>query len=163
MNEISKKLDLDFDRNGDIAISGKLIPELLEKLNILSFYNKKPPKSLGREWVEKSINPLIKKNYKPKDLLHTFCEHIAIQIGKYLNEKSALLSGGGVLNTYLVRRISYYASSEIIIPNQKIINFKEALIFAFLGVLKLRNEVNCLQSVTGANDDNCGGEINNQI
>jgi anhydro-N-acetylmuramic acid kinase len=163
MNEISKQLDVEFDRNGDIAKKGKLIPELFEKLNSLSFYSQKPPKSLGREWVVKYINPLLEKDYKTKDLLHTFCEHIAMQIGKHLNHKSALFTGGGVFNAYLMNRISYYSRSEIFIPNHTIINFKEAAVFAFLGVLKLRNEVNCLQSVTGANKDNCGGEINNEM
>ena len=163
MNEISKQLELEFDINGDIAKTGKLIPELLEKLNSLSFYEQKHPKSLGREWVEKFIHPLLLKNYKPEDLLHTFCEHIAIQIGVFLNDNSALFTGGGVFNTYLMSRISCYSKSKICIPNLKIINFKEALIFAFLGVLKLRNEVNCLQSVTGGKKDNCGEEINNPM
>lgn len=163
MNEISKKLDLEFDINGAIAKKGKIITELLEKLNNLSFYKQKPPKSLGREWVEKCINPLFLKNYKSEDILHTFCEHIGRQIGLFLNDKSVFFTGGGVFNSYLMSRISHYSRSEIFIPNQKIINFKEALIFAFLAVLRLRNEVNCLQSVTGAKKDNCGGEINNPM
>jgi anhydro-N-acetylmuramic acid kinase len=94
-------------------------------------------------------------------LLHTFCEHIALQIGVFITNESALFTGGCVLNTYLMERIKYYSSSKIIIPNDKIINFKEALIFAFLGVLKLKNEVNCLKSVTGAIRDSCGGIIHN--
>ena len=80
-----------------------------------------------------------------------------------LNDNSTLFTGGGVLNTYLMNRISFYSKSEIFIPDQKIINFKEALIFGFLGVLKLRNEINTLKSVTGAQQDNCGGEINNPM
>jgi len=51
------------------------------------------------------------------------------------------------------------SDTTIIIPSDEIINFKEALIFGFLGVLKLRNEVNCLQSVTGAKQDHSSGEI----
>ena len=160
MNEISKKLLLDFDKNGDIAKNGELIPKLLAKLNNLKFYKQTPPKSLGREWVEKFITPLLLREYKAKDMLHTFCEHIAIQIGALLNDKSALFTGGGVLNSYLMSRIKYHSKSEILIPDQKIINFKEALIFGFMGLLRVKNEINCLQSVTGANQNNCGGEIN---
>jgi len=163
MNKVCEKLELEFDRNGDIAKKGILITELLEKLNHLSFYKQKPPKSLGREWVEKFINPLLLKNYKTEDLLNTFCEHIAIQISKFLNNQSALFTGGGVFNSYLINRISHHSKSEIFIPSCEIINFKEALIFAFLGVLKLKNEINCLQSVTGSKQDNCGGEINNPM
>jgi len=131
----------------------------LNKLNQLKFYKKNPPKSLGREWVEKFIEPIINSEHKIEDLLHTFCEHIAMQIGKFLKDEKVLLSGGGTLNSYLIYRISHYAKSEIIIPNSKIIDYKEALIFGFLGVLKLRNEINCLQSVTGAKRDCSSGEI----
>ena len=163
MNRISKQLGLEFDINGKIAKKGKIIPELLRKLNRLSFYKQRAPKSLGREWVEKFIHPLLLEKYKKKDMLHTFCEHIAIQVGAYLNEESVLFSGGGVFNTYLMSRISNYSKSEIFIPEEKIINFKEALVFSFLGVLRVKNEVNCLKSVTGAKKDNCGGEINNPM
>lgn len=159
MNEISKKLGLEFDFGGDIAKKGGIIPELLQELNNLDFYKKLPPKSLGREWVEEFINPLLLEKYKSRDILHTFCEHIAMQIGIFLKDKSALFTGGGVFNTYLISRIKHYSSSEIIIPNQETIDFKEALIFAFLGVLRVRNEANCLKSVTGADRDNCGGVI----
>jgi len=161
MNEISQKLGFDFDESGEIAKNGKLLPQLLEKLNNLEFYNKQAPKSLGREWVEEFIKPLLLEEYKTKDILHTFCEHIAIQIGVFLKDKSALFTGGGVFNTYLMSRIKRYSTSEIIIPSKETINFKEALIFAFLGVLRVRNEVNCLKSVTGAKHDNCGGIIHN--
>ena len=158
LNQVCKELNIDYDNNGDIAKKGKLVPKLIQQLNQLSFYEKIPPKSLGREWVEKQIIPLI-INQKTEDTLHTFCEHIAIQIGKQLKGNTALFTGGGVFNQYLINRIQHYSTSEITIPNQEIIEYKEALIFAFLGVLRIRNEVNCLQSVTGAISDNCGGVI----
>ncbi len=163
LNKISQKLNMDFDINGENAKKGSLIPELLEKLNNLKYYKELPPKSLSREWVEEFIYPLFLKKYKDHDVLHTFCEHIGIQIGKYLNKETTFFTGGGAFNSYLMERISYHCKSMIFIPNKKIINFKEALIFAFLGVLRVRNEVNCLKSVTGARRNCCGGEINNPI
>ena len=163
MNEISSKIGYEFDKNGRIAEKGNLIPKLLKELNSLSYYQIPPPKSLSREWLEKFIHPLILKEYSPKDLLKTFCEHIAIQIGKFLTDKSVLISGGGVFNKYLISRILYHSKSEVIIPNKIIVNFKEALIFGFMGVLRLRNEVNCLKTATGSKRDNCGGEINNPM
>lgn len=150
-----------YDLNGCMAQKGNLVPDLLKKLNSLQFYSKKYPKSLSREWVEKNIMPLIKNDIKIEDVLHTLCEHIGIQIGKLLNDKEALFTGGGVFNSYLLSRIKFYSKSKIIIPDKRTIEFKEALIFAFLGVLRARGEVNCLQSVTGAIKDNCSGEINN--
>jgi len=150
-----------YDINGCMAQKGNLVPDLLKKLNSLKFYSKKYPKSLSREWVEKNIMPLIKNDTMIEDVLHTLCEHIGIQIGKLLNDKEALFTGGGVFNSYLLSRIKFYSKSKIIIPDKRTIEFKEALIFAFLGVLRARSEVNCLQSVTGAIKDNCSGEINN--
>jgi len=158
LNEVCQQLAIKYDNNGSIAKSGKLIPILLEQLNSLDFYKKKAPKSLSREWVEKNIYPLL-KDHKTEDVLNTFCEHIAIQIGIFLKNESALLTGGGVFNTYLMERIKHHSYSKMIIPNKTLINFKESLIFAFLGVLRIENQVNCLQSVTGAKRDNCGGVI----
>ena len=158
LNDICKELRIEYDSNGDISREGKIIETLLQQLNQLDFYVKKAPKSLGREWVEKNILPILKNN-KSQDLLCTFCEHVAIQIGKFLKDESALLTGGGVFNSFLMDRIRFHSKAEIIVPNKELIEFKESLIFAFLGVLRLRDEVNCLQSVTGADMDNCGGII----
>ena len=158
LNDICKKLGFEYDYNGNISRKGEIVPALLHRLNQLDFYIKKAPKSLGREWVEEHIFPIL-KNQKPEDLLCTFCEHTAIQIGKFLTDESALFTGGGVFNSFLMERITFYSKSEILVPNKELIEFKESLIFAFLGVLRLRNEVNCLQSVTGADRDNCGGLI----
>ena len=159
LNMLANKIGKEYDNNGDIAKGGDLIYPLLNTLNNISFYTKKAPKSLSREWVEKNIYPIINNNYKIEDIMHTFCEHIGFQISKNLNKKEVLITGGGCFNKHLINRIKYYSSSKIIIPSKEIIEFKEALIFAFLGVLRLRNEINCLKSVTGANKDNCGGFI----
>jgi anhydro-N-acetylmuramic acid kinase len=158
LNDICKELGFEYDYNGDIAREGKIVPTLLQQLNQLDFYTKKAPKSLGREWVEKHVFSIL-KNHKPEDLLCTFCEHIAIQIGKFLADESALFTGGGVFNSFLMQRITFHSRAKILLPNKELIEFKESLIFAFLGVLKIRNEVNCLKTVTGADRDNCAGFI----
>ena len=160
INKLSNKLGKSFDNKGGIAKSGTLKSDLLEELNNLSFYTSSSPKSLGREWVEDIIFPILEKyNYSDKDKMNTFCEHIGIQIGTFLKGDSVLVTGGGTFNNYLIERIEHYSISKIIIPNSENIDFKEAIIFAFLGVLKLRNEINCLSSVTGAKRDSSGGDI----
>tara|TARA_B100000900_G_scaffold412834_1_gene435423 strand:+ start:5829 stop:6872 length:1044 start_codon:yes stop_codon:yes gene_type:complete len=163
LNKISRKLNLNFDNHGEIARRGKIIRKLLRQLNNLDFYKSKSPKSLSREWISKNISSLISEKYEPQDILNTFCEHIGLQIGMYLKDDKTLITGGGAFNKYLIERIEKYSNSKLIVPDEKIINFKEALIFAFLGVLRIRNQNNCLKSVTGAKQNNCGGEINNPV
>tara|TARA_B110001454_G_scaffold218939_1_gene248699 strand:- start:2566 stop:3633 length:1068 start_codon:yes stop_codon:yes gene_type:complete len=161
LNHLSNRLDMEFDKNGNLGKEGACNIKLLKKLNKLRFYNQKEPKSLSREWLEENILSLTEiKEIKTKDILATFYEHIGFQIGKLLRNKTTLVSGGGAYNKFLCSKIKKYAKSEIIIATEEIINFKEALIFGFLGVLRIRNEVNCLKDVTGALRDNCGGEIN---
>ena len=161
LNHLSNRLEMEFDKNGDLGKEGTCNINLLNKLNKLRFYNQKEPKSLSREWLEENILSLKEiKEIKTKDILATFYEHIGFQIGKLLRTKTTLVSGGGAYNKFLCSKIKKYAKSEIIIAKEEIINFKEALIFGFLGVLRIRNEVNCLKDVTGALRDNCGGEIN---
>jgi len=136
---------------------------VLEQLNALAYYQSPPPKSLGLEWVIKNIFPVLNtEKYHPEDLLHTFTEHCAIQLAENFTEgSSVLLTGGGVYNLYLLKRINFHKNLHIIIPDKEIIEYKEALIFGLLGVLKVRGEINCLASVTGARTDHSSGEIFN--
>lgn len=163
LNQYIKSLGFEFDDKGQVASSGALNESLLNALNSLDFYNQNPPKSLGLEWVKSNVFPIIDSlQLEIRDILHTFCEHIALQIAKETNTKknvSILISGGGVYNDYLIKRIRFHSENKIHIPDKTIIEFKEALIFAFLGVLKFRNEVNCLCSVTGAIKDHSSGVI----
>ena len=116
------------------------------------------PKSLGKEWFEASFLKVL-KNYNDniENHLRTLCEHIAIQISHNLKEGYCLVSGGGVHNTFLMQCIQSHTNCHIVIPKAQLIDYKEALIFGLLGVLKLRNEVNCLASVTGASRNSVGG------
>ena len=162
LNNISKKIGKDFDNKGSIASSGKLIINLYEELEKLEYYQSSPPKSLGIEWVDEYIFPLINKyfDYPTEDLLNTLSNHIANQISNNLkNLDKVLVSGGGAYNDYLIHLIRSKTDSEIVIPSKNIIEFKEALIFAFLGVLRLLNINNCYSSVTGASKDHCSGKI----
>ena len=162
LNNLSKKIGKDFDNKGSIASSGKLILSLYEELENLKYYQSSPPKSLGIEWVDANIFPLINKyfDYPIEDLLNTLSNHIANQISNNLNDfDKVLVTGGGAYNDYLIDIIRSKTDSEIIIPSKNIIEFKEALIFAFLGVLKYLNINNCYSSVTGASKDHCSGKI----
>lgn len=163
LNYLANQLGSDYDKNGDFAKAGQIITPLYEQLNQLEYYKKEAPKSLGYEWVENKIFPLL-KNLKNEDLLRTFIEHIAFQISQHLTSNGkAIFTGGGTHNTFLMERIQQVAKTEIIIPNKELVDFKEALIFGFLGVLRWRNEINVLKSVTGATSNNIGGCVYNPL
>ncbi|HQW22376.1 MAG TPA: anhydro-N-acetylmuramic acid kinase [Bacteroidia bacterium] len=164
LNDLVSERGLSFDNDGEIASAGKLNKELMEALNEIPFYRQTFPKSLGREDVEGDVFPLLKKyEISLEDKLNTFCKHIAIQISNVLekdvSDSKMLVTGGGTLNKFLLECIEDKCNLKIIIPQKEIIDFKEAIIFAFLGVLRMRNEVNCLKSVTGASADSSGGDI----
>lgn len=163
LNHYMSQLDLAFDNKGQMASKGEINQDLLEQLNSLEFYQQKPPKSLGLEWVNSLIFPLINSNEMAlEDLLRTFVEHISITIANEINKKEnalVLVTGGGTYNDFLMERLTFHSNNSIEIPVRKIIEYKEALIFGLIGVLKLRGEVNCLRSVTGASRNHSSGKI----
>lgn len=163
LNFYANKLGLDYDDKGKIARSGKVDSNLFNELNALGYYKKSFPKSLGFEFVKEIVLPLIEKYSIPiEDKMYTFTEHIALQTSLALANKTGkiLITGGGAYNDFLIERMQYYLPNiKIIIPDNKTLEFKEALIFALLGVLKLRNEINVLSSVTGAKMDHSSGNI----
>lgn len=159
LNYFAEKLGKNYDENGDFARNGAINFKILEELNALTFYQKPAPKSLGVEFVNSEIFPLLKDEI-PENIIATFTEHIAEQIAKVFNDnhlKTVLVTGGGTFNTYLLEKIREKSQTELIVPDENIINFKEALIFAFMGVLRLRNEANVLCSATGSSENHCSG------
>lgn len=163
LNFYANQMDVDFDDKGTIAKSGNLNQSLLDELNALSFYSKFYPKSLGFEFVKETVLPLIEKHtISREDKMHTFTIHVAFQIAEALAKKKAklLITGGGAYNDFLIEAIqTHLPEMELIIPDKKILEYKEALIFALLGVLKLRGEINVLSSVTGSERDHSSGEV----
>jgi anhydro-N-acetylmuramic acid kinase len=160
MNRLAQRVNAEFDAGGRIAASGNYIPFIGEQLDRLPFYSLTPPKSLGREWVEQHVFPLLSESESPADLMRTFSEHAAKQIGKPLSKKGkALVTGGGAYNDFFIGELKKHSAAEIVIPDDQTVQFKEALIFALLGYLRVHNKVNALASVTGATRDSCGGTI----
>lgn len=159
LNYFAKYLGKNFDENGEFAKKGKVNSGILEMLNSLKFYHQNPPKSLGIEWVNEFIFPKLRTE-SPENNLATFTEHAAFQISEIFKKedlKRVLCTGGGTYNTYLLERIRHFSETEIIVPEKKVIDYKEALIFAFMGVLKINNEINVLSSATGSSEDHITG------
>ena len=159
-NYFSRKLGYDIDDRGQLAASGQVIQSLFDDWNNIDFFKKAFPKSLGNQWVEDSF--IKEYNSSPKDILRTFSLFIAEKIVNTLEQKTPerlMITGGGAYNTFLIDQIKSLTKTEIVIPDQNLVDFKEALMFGFLGLLRKRGEPNVLASCTGASQDSCSGVI----
>ncbi|UZO80398.1 anhydro-N-acetylmuramic acid kinase [Aquimarina sp. ERC-38] len=165
LNYLSKKVGLEYDKNGKMASQGDINIKILQELNQLSYYTKSFPKSLGFEWFQDKVIPIIDKSQDSvTNLLRTSITHIVQQINLALqsikkDNLKVLLTGGGAKNTFLIEQLQQATgvNIQIIVPSEELIDYKEALIFGFLGVLSKNKEINCLQSVTGASQDSSSG------
>ncbi|HNF50820.1 MAG TPA: anhydro-N-acetylmuramic acid kinase [Chitinophagales bacterium] len=166
LNYLAKQKNLDFDDNGNLARNGKVINELLEKLNAIPFCKQAAPKSLGTEHIYETWIPLFDEcDSTIEDKLATAVEHIAMQVGKEINNliphhnSSLFITGGGALNTYLIERIQQHTTYKTIVPDMLTVQYKEALAMAFFGLLRIIEQPNCLASVTGAQKNVIGGAV----
>lgn len=160
LNKLAHSKNLAYDKNGELAKSGEINFFLLDLLNSLDYYLLDGPKSLGTEWIEEFYYPLLKFDKEIENNLRTVVEHTAIQISNVLNSaklNNVLVTGGGAKNGFLIERIQHYFTGELVIPKAEIIDFKEAIIFAYLGALYLDKRPNALSSVTGAKKNTIGG------
>lgn len=162
-NHLSKQIGLLYDDEGKIARSGKLINDLLTQLNSDPYYSQSPPKSLSNQYVFDHFIKLIDDfDDTAENKLRTVSEHVAVQISNSIHNKpigKILVTGGGAYNSFLIEQLNNSTNHEFILPGSQIIDYKEALIFAFMGLRKMLGEVNCLSSVTGAKNDCCGGIV----
>jgi anhydro-N-acetylmuramic acid kinase len=174
LNSLAEMKMMPFDKEGNMAKTGSFIPSLYNRLEDLAYYKDAYPKSLGFEWVDKNIFSLNYFNENsPEDLANTFVAHIANRIKVAClsinlpenSKKKILVTGGGSHNDYLLESIQNSLNEEfqIIKPNNELINYKEAMIFAFLGLLRLRGETNVLKTVTGASEDSCSGHLTGNV
>ncbi len=163
LNRLAAELGQDYDKDGRLADQGKVIPALLAALNNLPYYSQLSPKSLGAEWLEDHVLPLLQNDdYSTYDKLSTFTEHIAFQIGRVLTKnriKNVLISGGGARNKFLIERLQSKTTCGLILPDHKTIDYKEALVFALLGLLRWFEQENCLATATGASHNSAGGAV----
>ncbi|MDO5654939.1 MAG: anhydro-N-acetylmuramic acid kinase [Flavobacteriaceae bacterium] len=163
LNHLAQITGKEFDRNGEIAASAKVDNELIHQLNQLEFYDLLPPKSLGREWVDLHFFPLLNKSkINIEDKIATCTVHAAEQIAHCINKHQTAtnyFTGGGAKNEFLMAEITKRTDKKIIIADDEILEFKEALIFALLGFLRLEKQINILKSVTGAQRNSSSGII----
>ena len=164
LNYLAREKGSEYDKDGAWARSGKILPELLRELNEIPFCAAVYPKSLGTEHVQEYwLQRIIASSGSVEDKLATAVEHIAMQVAAAVARQSQaadmLVTGGGALNKYLVERIQVHLSGKVIVPDNTIVQFKEALLMALLGLFRLREWANVLNSATGAAKSTCGGAI----
>jgi anhydro-N-acetylmuramic acid kinase len=168
LNRIAREYDLEFDEDGKIAEQGKVDYDLLAELNDIDYYHQPYPKSLGREWINQNFWGIVREcKIDKQDKMKTLVDHIAGQIGQNIDQLAGenssgirvLATGGGVLNPVLVDYLRSNTDAEIVVPDAELINFKEALVFALMGVLRIQNKPNVLSGLTGADADSIGGSL----
>ncbi len=168
LNHITRKNGLDYDKSGQLASSGKANAALLKKLNHLEYYHLPYPKSTGYEWFVEKVVPLVDgTDDSMLNLLctgiHHICEQIAVQVtvNSRKSDNTLLATGGGALNDFLIQTLQEKLGSDtqVVVPDKKLIEFKEALVFAFMGVLRMEGKTNVLSSVTGSKRDSSSGVV----
>lgn len=169
LNELAQRLGKEYDKGGSIAESGQFIPDLFDELNDLDYFKLTAPKSLDKAWYFSKMQSLFNNgSYSTADLLNTCCEHIGYQIAQSINSSKSdskhakvLVTGGGAYNTFLISRIEKYLipRCKLVIPEPYLIEYKEAIIFALMGWLRVHSKINVLRTVTGAIRDTSSGKI----
>jgi len=169
LNMLAAEKKLDYDEDGKLAAEGKINEDLLQKLNTLEYFSLPHPKSLANSFGTDIVFPLIKEfNLSSEDALRTYVEHIAIQtknaLAPYFSNhlQSLMITGGGAFNKFLIRRIESHLHEinfEVFVPENEVVNYKEALIMALLGTLRWREQYTVLSSVTGARRNSIGGAL----
>ncbi len=163
LNRLAQQQGLDFDKDGLMAASGNVDANLLAQLNSLAFYRQIPPKSLGLEWLQENFLPLLyDAPLSLQDKMRTLTEHIALQLTNViqpLQGDTVFVTGGGAKNSFLMECLKRKSSKTIFTPDNQTIDYKEAIVFAFLGLLKSLGRINTLSSVTGARYDSSGGVV----
>jgi anhydro-N-acetylmuramic acid kinase len=172
LNGLANLLDKEYDENGDIAASGQIDYTLLKKANAFGFLTQDYPKSLGNDIVKKELTQLFVHFPAPvENKLCTATEHIAGAIAEtidqiirkehFIKEKyHILITGGGAFNQFLLKRLQYLSKNlQITVPDKNTIIYKEAMLMALMGYLRLHQVPNCFSSATGADKDVIGGAL----
>lgn len=174
LNVLANFRDLEYDKNGELAAQGTVIPSILEALEGLGYFKQSYPKSIANSWVRERILPIFIENEASiEDKLHTAVEHIATETaaaikGIFRKEKlpkkeyRLLVTGGGGFNGFLIKKIQEKVlplGVKVEVPEPEIIEYKEAILMGLMGVLRMEERVNCFSSVTGARRDTVGGAV----
>lgn len=167
LNYLAGKQGMTYDAGGETARRGTVVTSLLARLETLEYYHVPTPKTLGKEWFEKSFLPYLAPfdNQPVENLMRTVTEHIALRLAASIVQSGTdihriLITGGGANNQFLLELLKEKIGNiEIESADPRLVDYKEAIIFALLAYLRINYKTNTLASVTGASRDSCGGVI----
>jgi anhydro-N-acetylmuramic acid kinase len=169
LNMLASQAGHEFDEGGAMAAAGSVDARLLAALNGLAYYEQGYPKSLHNEFGTETIYPMLREAaLAAPDALRTYVEHIVEQIKSAVERfdvnsgEKMLATGGGAFNSFLIHRLQEVLAEvniEVVVPDNSLVKFKEAMIMAFIGVLRWRQEDTVLSSVTGAARNSIGGAL----
>lgn len=170
LNRLCNDVGMPFDEGGKLATAGKCNVQLLQTLNALEYYQRIPPKTLDNKAGRDEIYPLVKSFSLPvQEALHTYCVHIARQVAKAIMDRNGvaaprkmLVTGGGAFNHFLIQQLQeavFALGIEVVIPSADIVNYKEAIVMAYLGLMRYFHKPTVIQTVTGAARASSGGAL----
>ncbi len=172
-------LDAPFDRDGAAAAAGRPHPELVRALLEHPFFERRPPKSTGRDtfgpaWVERALERA--RDYDPRlaaaDVLASAVEALARSVGEALAAADfrgsvLLVAGGGARNRALLagltrlvpailgRRVAVEPSSTHGVDPDA----REALAFALLAARVITGPGITAPGATGAREGSLLGKL----
>ncbi|MDG3088940.1 anhydro-N-acetylmuramic acid kinase [Vibrio hannami] len=160
---IDNKQGKKFDKNGELARSGKYINKLLDKLMDDDYFALEPPKSTGRElfnlpWLINQLDS-FEHGFEPQDIQATLAEFTALTICREVNKycygssPELLVCGGGARNQFLMERLTKLLPEWLVATtDEKGVDsdHMEAMAFAWLAQRRIHNLPSNLPEVTGA-------------
>jgi anhydro-N-acetylmuramic acid kinase len=170
LNALAEREGKPFDYEGEMAMQGKIIGDVLHHLNAQAYYHQDPPKSLSNEAAKQLAFPILfESEHSNFDMLRTVVQHIACQVGEVVKkyptgkeQASMLMTGGGSLNNFLaeeIRKVLAPMNVNGVVPYEQVANYKEALVMALIGALRWREETNVMGKLTGASRDSISGAL----
>lgn len=166
---MKKLFNCEFDENGIVASSGKIITSVLTSLLEDEYLKKDLPKTTGREkynesFLDKIISDCLKYTKDYKDIITTIsaytAESIVNQYEKFFDKiDKVIVTGGGANNNFIMNYLKSHLKIEVI--KSDICDEMEAIGFAMLGYATINNLASNVISATGAKEKVILGNITN--
>lgn len=163
-NFLAQRAGRAYDDGGKLARAGSKSGEWIKKWEALPYMQQEPPKSMSNQWVRENFLGELPEN--TADALHSFSHFVSGQISMALHEHLSpgarvLFTGGGAYNDFLLELIRKKSDKDyhLVKPEPSIIEYKEALIFGFLGLLRFLGQENVFASATGARKNTVAGTL----